>query len=36
MKGYWIILGTAIVDAAAQAKYGALWRQLPPNIRPGW
>lgn len=28
MKGYWIILGTAVVDAAAQAKYGALWAPI--------
>lgn len=25
MKGYWLILGTAITDQAAQEEYGRLW-----------
>src|SRR5581483_1492967 len=25
MKGYWIILGTAVSDEAAQQEYGRLW-----------
>ncbi|AWO77430.1 DUF1330 domain-containing protein [Serratia marcescens] len=25
MKGYWLILGTEITDAEAQAEYGRLW-----------
>ena len=28
MKGYWIILGTAISDAAAQADYRLLWAPI--------
>lgn len=28
MKGYWIILGTAIADADAQARYVALWAPI--------
>lgn len=28
MKGYWIILGTAVFDPDAQAKYGALWAPI--------
>ena len=25
MKGYWLVLGTEVTDAAAQKAYGALW-----------
>lgn len=25
MKGYWLILGTAVTDQAAQEEYGRLW-----------
>ena len=25
MKGYWLVLGEAITDPAAQAEYGWLW-----------
>ena len=25
MKGYWLVLGTAITDQAAQAEYSRLW-----------
>lgn len=25
MKGYWLILGTAVTDPEAQAEYGRLW-----------
>ena len=25
MKGYWLILGSAITDQAAQEEYGRLW-----------
>lgn len=25
MKGYWLILGSAIADQAAQEEYGRLW-----------
>lgn len=25
MKGYWLVLGEAITDPAAQAEYGKLW-----------
>lgn len=25
MKGYWLILGTEVADAAAQQEYGRLW-----------
>lgn len=28
MKGYWLILGTAITDEAAQAEYGRLWAPI--------
>jgi len=28
MKGYWIILGTAVADQAAQEEYGRLWRPI--------
>lgn len=28
MKGYWIILGTAVTDQAAQEEYGRLWRPI--------
>lgn len=28
MKGYWLILGTAVTDAAAQKEYGALWAPI--------
>lgn len=28
MKGYWIILGTRVTDADAQARYGALWAPI--------
>ncbi|MBE9637470.1 DUF1330 domain-containing protein [Salipiger mangrovisoli] len=25
MKGYWLVLGTDVTDAEAQAEYGRLW-----------
>lgn len=28
MKGYWLILGTEISDAEAQAQYGKLWAPI--------
>lgn len=28
MKGYWLILGSAITDAAAQEAYGRLWAPI--------
>lgn len=28
MKGYWIVLGTAVTDQAAQEEYGRLWRPI--------
>ena len=28
MKGYWIILGTAVSDEAAQQEYGRLWAPI--------
>lgn len=28
MKGYWLILGTAITDPAAQEEYGRLWAPI--------
>lgn len=28
MKGYWLILGGAIADAAAQENYGRLWAPI--------
>ena len=28
MKGYWLIVGTAITDKAAQAEYGRLWAPI--------
>ncbi len=28
MKGYWLILGSAITDAAAQEQYGQLWAPI--------
>ncbi|MDQ2065472.1 DUF1330 domain-containing protein [Xinfangfangia sp. CPCC 101601] len=28
MKGYWMILGTAVTDAEAQAEYGRLWAPI--------
>jgi len=28
MKGYWLILGTEVIDQAAQAKYGELWAPI--------
>ncbi len=28
MKGYWIVLGTAVTDKAAQEEYGRLWRPI--------
>ena len=28
MKGYWIILGTAVSDEAAQKEYGRLWAPI--------
>ena len=28
MKGYWLILGTAIADQAAQQEYGRLWAPI--------
>lgn len=43
MKGYWIVIGTPISDAQAQAKYVELWgpvaakyqaRMLPEHCRP--
>lgn len=28
MKGYWLILGTEVKDADAQAEYGRLWAPI--------
>ena len=28
MKGYWLVLGTAITDQAAQAEYHRLWAPI--------
>lgn len=28
MKGYWLILGTAVSDQAAQEEYGRLWASI--------
>lgn len=28
MKGYWLILGTAVTDQAAQEEYGRLWAPI--------
>jgi uncharacterized protein (DUF1330 family) len=28
MKGYWLIVGTEISDADAQAEYGRLWKPI--------
>ena len=28
MKGYWLILGTNIIDQNAQTTYGDLWRPI--------
>lgn len=28
MKGYWLIVGTAISDQEAQAEYGRLWKPI--------
>ncbi|MBK4995664.1 DUF1330 domain-containing protein [Pseudomonas sp. S37] len=28
MKGYWIILGTAVTDHEAQQEYGRLWAPI--------
>lgn len=28
MKGYWVILGSAVKDTEAQKKYGALWAPI--------
>ena len=28
MKGYWLILGTAVADQSAQAEYGKLWKPI--------
>lgn len=28
MKGYWLILGTQVTDAEAQAEYGRLWAPI--------
>lgn len=28
MKGYWLIMGGALVDEAAQAEYGRLWAPI--------
>jgi len=28
MKGYWLILGTAVADQAAQQEYGRLWAPI--------
>lgn len=39
MKGYWLILGTAIIDAEAQKEYGRLWAPIAAKyqarINPG-
>ncbi|WP_343501581.1 DUF1330 domain-containing protein [Alloyangia pacifica] len=28
MKGYWLVLGTDVTDADAQADYGRLWASI--------
>jgi len=28
MKGYWIVLGTEIIDEEAQKEYGRLWKSI--------
>lgn len=28
MKGYWLVLGTAVTDPEAQMTYGALWAPI--------
>lgn len=28
MKGYWVILGTAVADQGAQEEYGRLWKPI--------
>jgi uncharacterized protein (DUF1330 family) len=28
MKGYWLILGTAVADQSAQDEYGRLWAPI--------
>jgi uncharacterized protein (DUF1330 family) len=28
MKGYWLILGTAVTDQEAQGEYGKLWAPI--------
>lgn len=28
MKGYWMIIGTAVTDAALQQEYGMLWAPI--------
>ena len=28
MKGYWLIIGTEVTDAEAQAEYGKLWQPI--------
>ncbi|MDR0808528.1 MAG: DUF1330 domain-containing protein [Gemmobacter sp.] len=28
MKGYWLIMGSALIDEAAQAEYGRLWAPI--------
>jgi len=39
MKGYWLILGTDVIDQAAQAEYGRLWAPIAEKyqakINPG-
>lgn len=39
MKGYWLILGTAVADQDAQAEYGRLWKPIAEKyharINPG-
>jgi len=33
MKGYWIILGTAVGDEVAQNQYGKLWGPIAEKYR---
>lgn len=28
MKGYWLVIGTAVTDPVAQKTYGALWAPI--------
>ena len=28
MKGYWIVLGTEIIDNEAQKEYGQIWKPI--------